>query len=303
MNFYLLDKIDGVEAGFVATVIATQGHTYAKAGARALFRSSDPIPVVGNLGSLCADQELVAQGEAACREGVMRHVRIDASDPEDADLGYGTQCGGAMDILVEPLTAQRRTVYRELAEKLRNRRTIYLRHDRKTGASTLHDSAPEAGGGAIVQCVAPPRVLTVFGATPLAQRLIEVLSGAPFDVHVVDWRTAYLDAVTGLHPTRLRVAGEGAIGFEADGIVVIVSHSYRRDKAALKEAVTRGCAYVGMLSSSTRRDEMYAELEKEGLPPELLEKVSCPIGIDIGGRTDPEIAVSIAAEVMRLEGP
>ncbi len=98
MNFSLLDKIESTDNGFLATVLGTEGHTYKKRGARALFAPDHTAPVWGNLGSLCVDQELVRAGGEALAEEKPRMLEIDTSKARDIDFGYGTYCGGQMNI-------------------------------------------------------------------------------------------------------------------------------------------------------------------------------------------------------------
>ncbi len=296
MNFLLLDKIDDVDDGFVATILSSEGHTYARAGARALFATGDPVPRHGNLGSLCVDQELLRHGREACADGVPRRARIDTTNIHDADLGYGTNCGGSMEILVEPIGEQQREVYRDLRSRLSRGEGPFLEHDLATGALSLHDARPGVSSASFVEQIEPPRRLVIFGATPLARQLCTVLREAEFDIHVCDWRESYLDAFTGLNPSHRHL---DEIVFDPHACVVIISHSFRRDKAALKMALENRCAFVGMLSSRHRRDIMYEELREEGITRDQLARVSCPVGVDIGGRSDIEIAVSIAVELMR----
>ena len=81
MNFSLLDKIDAIRGGILTTILRTEGHTYKKQGARALFAAGGHAPVWGNLGSVCIDQELVRQGgEALADVAFLRE-----SDPANQD--------------------------------------------------------------------------------------------------------------------------------------------------------------------------------------------------------------------------
>ncbi len=73
------------------------------------------------------------------------------------------------------------------------------------------------------------------------------------------------------------------------------------DKKALAAALRCGCAYVGMLSSKKRRDKIFEELAEEGIPAQAIARVRSPVGIDVKGRSDPEIAVGIVAEIMEFK--
>jgi xanthine dehydrogenase accessory factor len=296
MNYSLLDRIDDTEGAFLATILETEGHTYQKAGARALFRGGDVVPVHGNLGSLCADQDIVAAGSAACASGRPRRLRIDTTDASDADLGYGTFCGGIMDVLVEPLGASQRRVYRDVRACLERGDACYLAHDIEGGGLTAADTTPAPRAGVFVEAILPPQRVVIFGATPLSRRIARLLDDSDFDVHIADWRSAFLDACEDVDARRRHLDA-----FPVDGaaFAVVLSHSYRRDKDALRAALDAHCPFVGLLSSRPRREHMFEELLAEGVPRETIARVSSPVGIDIGSRGDAEIALAIAAELVK----
>jgi len=88
--------------------------------------------------------------------------------------------------------------------------------------------------------------------------------------------------------------------FDEHSMVLVLSHSYEKDKDVLKHAFVHRCPYIGLLSSKTRRERMFEDLRRGGIAAHDLERVSSPVGIDIGARSDLEIAVSITAELIRF---
>jgi xanthine dehydrogenase accessory factor len=81
--------------------------------------------------------------------------------------------------------------------------------------------------------------------------------------------------------------------------VVVISFGYRTDKAAMKQLLNQPFFFLGLIGSDQKIETLFAELKEEGIPAEVLEKVHAPVGIDIYSKTAPEIAVSIAAEIIR----
>ena len=142
MNFSLLDKIDEVSGGILATILKTEGSSYKKEGAKALFVVDDPFPRHGNLGSLCVDQHILSTGKAALETGKPRIITIDTTTPEDIHFGYGTYCGGVMKILLEPVIDAHRQVYRALARHLENNEPVYLVHDLHSGTLSIVRTEP-----------------------------------------------------------------------------------------------------------------------------------------------------------------
>ena len=80
---------------------------------------------------------------------------------------------------------------------------------------------------------------------------------------------------------------------------VIMTLGYRTDKIALLQILNKAFYYLGMMGSASKIDNLFAELRVEGIDEEKLKKVFTPIGLNIYSKTAPEIAVSIAAEIIR----
>jgi xanthine dehydrogenase accessory factor len=89
-------------------------------------------------------------------------------------------------------------------------------------------------------------------------------------------------------------------GIDVDGrtYVVLVSRGHQQDETALRHAIGRGAAYVGMIGSRRRTGTVLNRLAADGLSAEALDAVHTPIGLDIGAETPEEIAVSILAEIV-----
>ena len=80
---------------------------------------------------------------------------------------------------------------------------------------------------------------------------------------------------------------------------VIMTIGYRTDKIALQQLLKKEFYYLGMMGSEHKTETLMNELKAEGVSEEVLKKVFTPIGVNIYSKTTPEIAVSIAAEIIR----
>ena len=80
---------------------------------------------------------------------------------------------------------------------------------------------------------------------------------------------------------------------------VIITLGYRTDKIALLQLLNKEFYYLGMMGSEHKIETLFSELKTEGISSESLKKVFTPIGVNIYSKTTPEIAVSIAAEIIR----
>jgi len=81
--------------------------------------------------------------------------------------------------------------------------------------------------------------------------------------------------------------------------LVILGYSHQIDTAILHEAVKRFPGYIGLICSATKKREMFHRLKARGVTDAELERVDAPLGVPIGAVTPAEIAISIAASVIR----
>ncbi len=82
--------------------------------------------------------------------------------------------------------------------------------------------------------------------------------------------------------------------------VVIVSHSHESDRLILQKLINRNFKYVGMMGSKAKVKNVINEMKQQGIAEEKIKSVHSPIGIEINSETPEEIAISIAAEIIRI---
>jgi xanthine dehydrogenase accessory factor len=83
--------------------------------------------------------------------------------------------------------------------------------------------------------------------------------------------------------------------------VVIMTFGYRTDDIALRALIDKKFKYLGLLGSQKKIERMFAEYKAEGWSEAKLAAIHAPIGIDIKSETPEEIAISIAAEIIRVK--
>ena len=155
-----------------------------------------------------------------------------------------------------------------------------------------------------IEPVLPVPVLYLFGAGHVAVNLYKVAHNAGFDVIVVDDRETYANRER--FPEAREIHAEdfdqtmAKLAPNESAYIVIVTRGHRDDMRVLRWAVQTPARYIGMIGSKRKVIAIYHELEKEGLPPELFNRVHAPVGLDIGAVTPEEIAVAITAELIAL---
>jgi xanthine dehydrogenase accessory factor len=156
-----------------------------------------------------------------------------------------------------------------------------------------------------VEPILPIPALYVFGAGHVAYNIYKVAQIAGFDVHVIDDRDAYANRER--FPQASEVIAEdfdvatSKLSINECSYIVIVTRGHRDDMRVLRWAVQTPARYIGMIGSRRKVISIYKELEKEGLSPALFEKVTAPIGLEIGAVTPEEIAVAVVAEMIALK--
>jgi xanthine dehydrogenase accessory factor len=83
--------------------------------------------------------------------------------------------------------------------------------------------------------------------------------------------------------------------------IFVVTTGYISDKESIKQVIGKKSKYIGLMGTQRKIKKIYNECVKEGVDRTLLKKVNAPIGLEINSNTPEEIAVSIAAEVIKIK--
>jgi xanthine dehydrogenase accessory factor len=151
-----------------------------------------------------------------------------------------------------------------------------------------------------------PPELVIVGAGHIARPLCRIGAMLGFTVRVLDDRPEFATRERFPEAEEVRRADFGdpfrGLVLSARTHLVLVTRGHKYDFDALSDVLRRPdeVAYIGMVGSRRRTRAALEMLEREGIPAERLRKVYAPIGLDIGAETPDEIAVAIAAELIRL---
>lgn len=145
----------------------------------------------------------------------------------------------------------------------------------------------------------------IFGAGHCGEKLAHIIHTVGFETVVIDDRSEFANS------TRIPEADEiivpkkldapfDSLVFGADSYIVIVTRGHMHDEIVLRRALKTNAAYVGMIGSKKKRETIYQHLLSDGYTQDDINRVYSPIGISIGAETPEEIAISIAAELIRV---
>lgn len=144
--------------------------------------------------------------------------------------------------------------------------------------------------------------LFVLGAGPVGMHLARLASEVDFDVTVIDEREGLLTAERFPASVTL-IKGDydqllPGVALAPHDFVAIVAQVWQRDARALELLAAKQLAYLGMIGCQRKVAEIFPQLEAAGIAAADLARVKAPIGINIGSKTPPEIAISICAELI-----
>jgi len=147
--------------------------------------------------------------------------------------------------------------------------------------------------------------LLIVGAGHIGKALADLADPIGFDVVVVDDREEFANRGRFPHVREIVVddipSSVHRYPVDEDTYVVIVTRGHRHEAAALRACINRPARYIGMIGSRRKVLMIFRELLEEGYTTlERLRRVRSPIGLDLGGHTVGEIALSIAAELVAV---
>jgi len=160
------------------------------------------------------------------------------------------------------------------------------------------------GVRAFVEVIAPPALLLVVGAGHVAMPLTTLARTLGYRTVVLDGRPRFATAerFPDVDELKIGIPSELVTGypFIPSTALVLVAHDYKYDLPVLRHALATEVGYIGMLGSARRGAAILKLLREEGLSEESLARVRVPIGLDLGARSAPEIALAVLAEIQAV---
>lgn len=155
-----------------------------------------------------------------------------------------------------------------------------------------------------IEPLLPASQLLIAGAGHVSRYVARLGKMLGFEVVVVDDRPEFANQELFPEADRLIVndIGQALAEYKITGntCIVIVTRGHQYDEAALESVVNSNAAYIGMIGSEKKVKTIFDNLRRKGIKDAALDKVYAPIGLKIGGKTPPEIAVSILAEILQV---
>lgn len=296
----------------LVTVIASSGSVPRGAGARMLVSGRGLL--AGTVGGGAVEHRCIAAARERLGTARPEQFSFDLT-PEDK-AGLGMVCGGAVRVHILPVSAgdpSALELCRQAAEHFAHGTPFWLAVPLEAGNMALWTEQtglpadPEIrtvdGREWFAEQLQRPGRVYIFGGGHVAQALVPVLAPLDFPCVVVEDRAEF--ARRELFPTarevRLTEFSDPSVyaAVTEDDYLCIMTRGHQNDLLVEEMALRTPARYIGLIGSARKSAAAFEALREKGFTDRELDRIVTPIGLPLGGRTPAEIAVSIAAQLIR----
>lgn len=286
----------------LVTVTRTWGSSPRPAGSLMLMRNDGVY--TGSVSGGCVEEDLVARYRDR-QIGDVFPTLVDYGINQADAARLGLPCGGRLELLVERLDSPAQL--HMLLERIKTNALMTRRVCLNTGEISLH---PASAGdefcyadGFLSKVFGPRWQLLLIGAGHLSHYVAQIALMLDYRVMVCDPRESYEQHDIDAGVERLNCMPDEAVQACSGNprcVVLALTHDPKLDDMALLDALQSPAFYVGAIGSRQNSDRRRERLGTLGVSAEQLQRLHAPVGLPIGSRSPPEIAVSIMAEITAL---
>ncbi|RDE05396.1 XdhC family protein [Sphingomonas aracearum] len=281
----------------LATVVSTWGSAPRPRGSHMLVHADGRFE--GSVSGGCVESDILQTAAEVIAGAPFQVRRYGVADAAAWEVGL--PCGGEIEVMVQPVSAE--GFDPELFDRIVDARERGKSLDVHTSLENGHsDLRPGETGALFVNRYDPPRRLLIVGAVQIAQALAGLARELGIATVVIDPRGRFLteERFPGVTlDDRWPDEAVAALDPGPSTAVVTLSHDIKIDDPALLEALKRPTSYVGALGSRKSHAARRERLAAAGVSAADLDRIDGPVGLDIGAIGPAEIALSIAAAMVK----
>ncbi len=283
----------------LGTIVKTWGSAPRPVGAMVAIR--DDGQVVGSVSGGCVEDDLIDKVKARAVAAERPELITYGVTNEEATR-WGLPCGGTLQLVMEPLAAHSRIP--DLLARISSQQLVKRHLDMDSGRASLEPGRWQDTlefDGRVLSTVHGPRWrLVLIGAGQLTRYLAEMARMLDYHVVVIDpreeyaagWDLAGVPLDRGMPDDVVR-----ELNLDGHSAVVALTHDPKLDDLALMEALKSAAFYVGAIGSKKNNDARRERLREFDVSDEEIARLRGPVGLYLGSKTPPEIAVAILAEM------
>jgi len=252
-------------------------------------------------------------GGGAAEHQMIERARAFAGAPELVDIEHtpeagGTLCSGRQTMALVRLAPPDEPTLAAICDALAAGRVGTLRLSGSgvafdPGATTPQRLTTDAAGFRFATVLGRLDTLTIVGGGHCALALSRVMATLPFRIVVLDDRPDLPTLADNRFADEIRTTKYADLAAhvpEGDrSWVVVMTFGHAHDETALRALAGHRVRYLGLLGGSAKVASMFVAMRADGVPDAFLSSIHAPVGVPIGSHTPEEIAVSIAAEIIR----
>jgi xanthine dehydrogenase accessory factor len=261
----------------------------------------DDGQVVGSVSGGCVEDDLIDKVRAGSVAKDKPQLITYGVTNEEATR-WGLPCGGTLELVMEPVTEK--SAFGELLETISKQQLVRRRLEMDSGRVSMQagswQDTLEFDGKVLTTVHGPRWRLVLIGAGQLTRYLAEMARMLDYHVMVIDPREEYAAGWDRAAVPLDRGMPDDVIAqanLDGHSAVVALTHDPKIDDLALMEALKSPAFYVGAIGSKKNNDARRVRLKEFDLSEGEIARLRGPVGLYIGSKTPPEIAVAILAEM------
>ncbi|HRB26470.1 MAG TPA: XdhC family protein [Bacteroidia bacterium] len=308
---------------FIKTII----HKNKKAALLTVVESSDSSPgkqgfkmavdedgnIIGTIGGGIMEKNLISESLTYVKAREKYFIKTLYHNPESAKEKSGLICGGKQIVAISVFDYTDKIIVGKILSSLEAQSEVILSISQNgLSLNSKVNSVPRCTfifenelNYEYKELYENSDTIYIIGGGHVGLAISKILANLDFYIIVIDQREDVITMRNNIYAHKKVISSYDEVGnyIKEGGMsyVVIVSPQHTGDEAALKSVINKNLKYLGMMGSKRKIKTIRDNLILSGIDPELLSKVHMPIGLEIGAQTPDEIAVSIAAEIIKVK--
>lgn len=145
----------------------------------------------------------------------------------------------------------------------------------------------------------------IFGAGHISQELCRVMQTWSCQIKVFDTRLEWIEKLPksqNIEKKLVKDLSQEVLSLPQGSFLLSMTQGHATDLPVLEKAclVADRFSYMGVIGSEVKAIKLKKELKERDIPEKILNQIRCPMGMKFGNNTPPEIAISIAAEILSI---
>ncbi len=295
------------------TVIDRQGSSPGKTGFKMAVSSEGSF--TGSIGGGVMEHKLVEKSKRLLNSHAPLNpfILIQDHDPEAVKNRSGMICSGGQTIAFTPIEKQQLQTISVLYQAFEKHQKGVLQLTEsglsfipgKVLSQHIENNIQSENQWQYLEQMGMPDSLYIFGGGHVGLALSRLFNQLEFQIHLFDNRAGLNTFEENHYAHQKQVVDYRKVaGLVPEGhniYVVVMTFAHKSDEQVLRQMLGKKIRYLGMMGSEMKVKTIFEHLQKDGISEQTLKKIHAPIGIPINSETPPEIAVSIAAEIISIK--